>query len=80
MKWPDVIQIIARQYGVNYTDEDVANLLFQQKSNWLRRNPVTAARHFHYKLNFFFHSFLKSSANPLGEIVDYAIRVEFQTS
>ena len=51
---------------------------FEQKSNWLRRNPVTAARHFHYKLNLFFNGFLKSSANPLGEIVDYAIRVEFQ--
>ena len=23
MKWPDRIQIIARQYGVSYTDEEV---------------------------------------------------------
>jgi len=22
MKWPDMIQIIARQYGVRYTDEE----------------------------------------------------------
>ena len=22
MKWPDMIQIIARQYGVSYTDDD----------------------------------------------------------
>ena len=26
----------------------------------------------------FFNDFLKSNANPFGEIVDYAIRVEFQ--
>uniref|UniRef100_A0A1X7TDY7 Helitron helicase-like domain-containing protein n=1 Tax=Amphimedon queenslandica TaxID=400682 RepID=A0A1X7TDY7_AMPQE len=42
------------------------------------RNPITAARHFHYKLNCLFNDFLKSSANPLGVLQDYAVRVEFQ--
>ena len=75
LKWPDMIQTIARQYGVNYTDDEVAVLSFDEKSNWLKRNPVTAARHFHYRLNVFF---LKSTAKPLGEIADYAIKIEFQ--
>ena len=78
LKWPDMIQIIARQYGVHYTDDEVAALSFEEKSNWLKCNPVTAARHFHYRLNVFFQDFLKSTAKPLGEIVDYAIRIEFQ--
>lgn len=78
MKWPDVIQIIAKQYGVIYTDEDVANLSFEDKSNWLKYNPVTAARHFQHRLNTFFQEFLKSTAHPLGEIEDYGIRIEFQ--
>ena len=78
MKWPDVIQAIAKQYGVTYTDEEVASLSYDDKSNWLRHNPVTAARHFHYRLNVFFQDFLKSPAKPLGEIADYAIRIEFQ--
>ena len=43
MKWPDMIQTIAKQYGVYYTDEEVSALAFEDKSNWLRRNPVTAA-------------------------------------
>ena len=68
LKWPDIIQTIARQYGVHYTDDEVVALSFDEKSNWLTRNPVTAARHFHYRLNFFFQDFLKSTANPLGEI------------
>ena len=34
-------------------------------------------RYFQYRLNVFLMT-LKSNANPLGEIVDYAIRVEFQ--
>ena len=78
MKWPDMIQTIAKQYGVHYTDDEVNALSFDEKSNWLKRNPVTAARHFHYRLNVFFQDFLKSTAKPLGEIVDYAIRIEFQ--
>lgn len=51
---------------------------FEEKSKWLRQNPVTAARHFQHRLNTFFQVFLKSNANPLGELVDYAIRIEFQ--
>ena len=78
LKWPDMIQTIARQYGVQYTDDEVAALSFGEKSNWLNRNPVTAARHFHYGLNVFFQDFLKSTAKPLSEIADYAIRIEFQ--
>ena len=78
LKWPDMIQTIARQYGVQYTDDKVAALSFDEKSNWLNRNPVTAARHFHYRLNVFFQDFLKSTSKPLGEIADYAIRIEFQ--
>ena len=44
----------------------------------MRQNPVTVARHFQYHLNTFFQVFLKNSAHPLGELVDYAIRIEFQ--
>ena len=79
MKWPDMIQIIARQYGVHYSDEDVQALSYEDKSGWLRRNPVTAARHFQYRLNTFFQDVLRSNAKPLGEIVEYGIRIEFQS-
>ena len=78
LKWPDMIQAIAKQYGVIYTNDKISVLSFEEKSNWLRRNPVTAARHFHYRLNTFFQDFLISTAKPLGEIVDYTIRIEFQ--
>ena len=78
MQWPDVIQTIARQYSTKLTDEDVKTMLFEEKSKWLRQNPVTAARHFQYRINAFLQLFLKSMAHPLGELVDYAIRIEFQ--
>ena len=58
----------------------VKAMSYEGKSSWLRHNPVTAARHFQYRLNTFFQDVLKSKAQPLGEIVDYAIRVEFQAT
>ena len=73
-----ICQIIARQHGVIYTDEEVANMYFEERSKWLRQNPVTAARHFQYRLHTFFEEFLKSYTHPLGDIVDEAIRIEFQ--
>ena len=53
MKWPDMISTIAKLYGVHYTDEEIEALSFEQKSNWPRANPVTAARHFHYRQGLF---------------------------
>ena len=53
MKWPDVIQIIARQHGVILSKDDVINMPWIKKSEWLRSNPVTAARHFQYRLELF---------------------------
>ena len=78
MQWPDVFQTIARQYGTTLTEEDVKSMSFEDKSKWLRQNPATAARHFQYRLNTFFQKFLRSNAHPLGELVDYAIQIEFQ--
>ena len=78
MQWPDLIQTIARQSGVILSDEDVCSLSYAERCNWLRSNPVTAVRHFHYRLETFVKHVLLSNANPLGEIVDYVIRIEFQ--
>ena len=53
---------IAREYGVHYTVDEVAALSFDVKSQWLKSNPVTAARIFVFK----------------RKIADYAIRILFQ--
>ena len=45
---------------------------------WLRSNPVTPARMFQYLLDAFVITFLKSSAQPIGEVIEYVIRIEFQ--
>ena len=43
MKWPEVIQSIAKQYGTIYTEQEVLELSWRLKSMWLRSNPLTPA-------------------------------------
>ena len=40
----EIIQIVARQYGENVTEEEINNMDWSQKCNYLKRNPVTVAR------------------------------------
>ena len=79
MKWSEVIQEIARQYGTIYTEDKVLQLSWTMKSMWLRSNPETLVRMFQYRLDTFFTTFLKSSSKPKGEVVEYVIQIEFQT-
>ncbi|XP_035683454.1 uncharacterized protein LOC118420666 [Branchiostoma floridae] len=78
MQWPEIIQSIGRQYGHSFTPDDIAAMPWQEKCEWLNKNPVTAARLFQNRLEVFFKDFICSSAHPIGEVEDYFIRVEFQ--
>ena len=77
MKWPEVIQVIARQYETIYAEDEVLQLSWTMKSMWLRSNPVTVVRMFQYRLDTFVNTFLKSSSKPIGEVVDYVIQIDF---
>ena len=45
---------------------------------WLRSNPVTPAQMFQYRLDALVITFLKSSAQPIREVIEYVIHIEFQ--
>ena len=41
-------------------------------------NAVIVAKHFQYRVETFFREVLLTNANPIGKIVYYALRIEFQ--
>ncbi|KAI8490466.1 hypothetical protein Bbelb_317340 [Branchiostoma belcheri] len=41
MHWPEIIQSIGKQYGQDFTPDDIAAMPWQDKCDWLNRNPVT---------------------------------------
>ena len=62
---------------MDFTVEDVDSLSAEQKRELLCSDPITTARHFSQRFQKFI-AFLKGSSKPIGEVVDYFWRVEFQ--
>ncbi|XP_070538389.1 uncharacterized protein [Ptychodera flava] len=78
-KWIHLLKILGRTvHNKEYTDDDVLNMSWNTKSELIKSDPVTCARHFDYSFQRFMHDFLMSSHHPIGEIQDYFYRVEFQ--
>ena len=75
LRWANLLDAILKQEGRTQTAED---LDWADRCELLRRNPVTAARMFDYRWNCFLNEVLRSPSNPIGKIVDYFYRVEFQ--
>ena len=77
-KMPELFQIIAKTRDHNMTDEEVEALSYHERCSMLNFNPVIVAKHFQYRVETFFREVLLSNANPIGKIVYYALRIEFQ--
>ena len=73
-----MVQAVASQYGKCLTHEDVLRISVKQKGDYLHNNPVTGVCTFQYRAENFFFQYLLSSANPVGEITDHVIKIEFQ--
>ena len=78
LRWPELLQIIARSKGTNKSDERVEALSYNERCSMLNPNPVIVAKHFQYRVETFFKEVLMSNANPIGNIVYCALRIEFQ--
>lgn len=78
LRWPELFQILARIQGNDLTDEQVDALSYNEKCQMLNLNPVVVAKHFQYRVETFFTEVLLTNAKPIGKIVYYALRIEFQ--
>ena len=62
----------------DYTDDEIKNMTWEQKSDLIQKDPVTCARNFEHMVQLFIKDVLKSNLMPIGEIVHFFYRVEFQ--
>jgi len=55
-------------------------MTWQEKSDFIQKDPVTCtcARNFEHLVQLFIKDVFKSNLMPIGEIVDFFYRVEFQ--
>ncbi|XP_071855229.1 uncharacterized protein [Apostichopus japonicus] len=78
-RWLHLLKILGRTIkNKHFTDEELLNMNWNEKSDLIQSDPVTCARHFDYMFRRFLNNFLYSSYHPIGEIIDHFYRVEFQ--
>ncbi|XP_062414175.1 uncharacterized protein LOC119206796 [Pungitius pungitius] len=75
LRWKSLLTSILKQEGRTQTLDD---LEWSERCELLRRNPVTAARMFDYRWHCFLREVLMSPSQPIGKIIDFFYRVEFQ--
>ena len=75
MRWPEVITAIKSQQGESVIFDE---LDWMAKCEILRSNPVTTMRMFDHRVDLFLKNVILSAQNPIGEVIDYFFRVEFQ--
>ena len=77
---PELIQIIAKQYGDHYDITYIEEEMDQKtKRAWLARNPVTVARHIDFIFRKLWGNVILSGLHPVGQILNYDIRKEMQS-
>lgn len=74
-RWNTTIEAILRQQCDN---REVDEMNWTEKSEILRSNPVTIARMFEHRFHLFLRDVIMSPSEPIGKVVDYFQRVEFQ--
>jgi hypothetical protein len=78
-KWePLLISLAKLGKGIDLSAEQVEGLSWQEKSKLIKSDPVTCARYFDHRVQSFINLVLKHQSRPIGNILDFFYRVEFQ--
>ncbi|XP_071131126.1 reticulocyte-binding protein homolog 2a-like [Mytilus edulis] len=74
-RWSEIVNTILKQQGDMRNSE---NMTWDEKCKVLCSNPVTVVRMFDHRFHMFLNNVIMSEAEPIGKIIDYFYRVEFQ--
>ena len=78
-RWTDLLQMLARlNDDIEYSEEELENLSWQEKTKLVQKDPVTCSRYFDHRVQEFLNTVIKSSCEPIGKVKDFFYRVEFQ--
>ena len=78
-RWLHLLKILGRLVdNHSYADLEIKDMSWLKKCELIQKDPVSCARNFEHMVQNLIHNFLKSNEMPLGEIVDFFYRVEFQ--
>ena len=78
-RWTDLLRMLAKlNDGNEYSEKELEDLTWQEKTKLVQKDPVTCSRYFDHRVQEFINTVLKISCEPIGKVLDYFYRVEFQ--
>ena len=78
-RWTDLLRMLAKlNDGIEYSEKEVNDLTWQEKTKLVQKDPVTCSRYFDHGVQEFLNTVLKSTCDPIGKVKDFFYRVEFQ--
>ena len=78
-KWEPLLKSLAKLVqGKDLSSEEIASMSWQEKCILIKSDPVTCARYFEFRVQSFIKHVLKHPDEPIGKIIDFFYRVEFQ--
>ncbi|KAJ8018963.1 hypothetical protein HOLleu_42737 [Holothuria leucospilota] len=78
-RWLHLLRILGRTLqNKELTDSEILNMSWQEKSDFIQSDPGTCSRHFDYSVRRLISDVMQSSYRPVGDIIDYFYRIEFQ--
>ena len=78
-RWTELLRMLAKlNDGIEYSEKEVNDLTWQEKTKLVQKDPVTCSRYFDYRVQEFLNTVLKSACDPIGKVKDFFYRVEFQ--
>ena len=76
--WKNLMAVLAKCTGQNLTEDHVDRLTDEEKKELMPSNPVVTSCRFAHCFQCLVKEVIKGSGKPIGEIVDYFWRIEFQ--
>ena len=78
-RWKELLQCLGKIVDKKtYTLEEIENMTFDHKTRLINSDPVTCARFFDRRFQFFLFHILYKHPYPLGRISNHFYRIEFQ--
>ena len=54
LRWNELVEIISKLNRLDFSDDVIKNMTYQERCNTINKNPVPVATHFQYRVEIFF--------------------------
>ena len=76
--WVEMLEMIAIHKQMSISQKEIKRMSIKERSEKLKSNAIQAVGLFQYRVESFFTHYITGSSDPVGQVIEYAIKIEFQ--